>query len=104
MRVSWSGFGNSNHDDSNIVISHPNPQKREKKWGTEHFSASVLLQELADEGVIATDQLMEGAVEDEAAFFEHEEGCAGVGFAFGEGNHAALLGVEVVVAEGEGVL
>src|ERR1035437_8464397 len=63
-----------------------------------------LLQELADEGVLAFDQLMEGAVEDEASFFEHEEGGGGVGYAFGEGNHAALLGVEAVVAEEEGVL
>ena len=50
------------------------------------------------------EEVVEGAVEDEAAFFKHEEGGVGVGLAFWEGYHAALVGVEAVCAEGEGVL
>ena len=34
---------------------------------------------------------MEGAVEDQAAFFEHEEGGVGVGLALGERNHAVRV-------------
>ena len=45
------------------------------RWG--------LLQELADELVVGVDEFVEGAVEDEAAFFEHEVGGVGVGLAFG---------------------
>ncbi len=34
----------------------------------------TLLEELADEGVLAGDEIVKGSVEDETAFVEHEEG------------------------------
>ena len=45
----------------------------------------LLLQKLADEAVLTPQKFMEGAIEDETAFFEHEEGGVGVGLAVGEG-------------------
>ena len=64
----------------------------------------TLLQKLTDEAVLTLEKLVEGAIEDEAAFFEHEEGGIGVGVAGGERDHATPFGVVAVIAEGEGVL
>ena len=47
---------------------------------------------------------MEGAIEDEAAFFEHKECRVGVCMTFRERNHAAKLRIEAMGAEGESIL
>ena len=52
----------------------------------------LLLQKLTDKAVLTPEKFMEGAIEDETAIFEHEEGCVGVGLAVGVRNHAAMLG------------
>jgi hypothetical protein len=60
------------------------------------FQFPVLLQKLPDERVLAMEEVMERAIEDEAAFFEHEERGVGVGLALRERNHAALVLVEAM--------
>ena len=71
-------------------------QRESGKTGSDQIFAlplfSALLQELTDETVLTLKKLMEGAIEDETAFFEHEEGGVGVGLAVGVRNHAAMLG------------
>ena len=51
---------------------------------------SGLLQKLAYEGILAMDQFMQGAVEDQAAFREHQESRIGVGFALGQWDHVSF--------------
>jgi hypothetical protein len=63
-----------------------------------------LFKKLADEGVLGVDEVVEGAREDEAAFFKHEVGGAGIEVALGKRNHVLLFGVPGVRGEGEGVL
>jgi hypothetical protein len=69
---------------------------------------SVVVPKSGDEalepGVGGVDELLGGAVEDDAAFVEDEEFCAGVDAVVGDGLHLAGGGVEAVRGESEGVL
>jgi len=110
-----------------VVVSRPCDRKKSQERGTGRCwrkkrkanadpSTSVgmtvllfrrdmaLFEEFFDEGVLGADQFADGAVEDQPTLFQHQECRVGVGLAFGEGDHVAEGGVEVVAAEGEGVL
>src|ERR1700688_1382513 len=69
-----------------------------------HETVGKLLQELAHEWVLAGDQVMQGTIEDEAAFCEHQEGRGWISLAFGQWHHAVFGRIEVMCAHGEWVL
>ena len=63
-----------------------------------------LLDELANEGVLAGDEFVERTIEDQTSFGEHQERGVGIGLTLGQRNHAVFRGLEAMSAHRECIL
>src|ERR1700733_9746936 len=73
-------------------------------WFSLRSGPTRLLQKLPHGFVVGGGEVVQSAVEDQAAFFEHEEGGIAIGLSLGQRNHVALLRIKAMGAEGKGVL